>query len=120
MRSGVEVADAATGDALLSSVEVAETVWEKTVGLLGRNCLEPEGGMLLRGCSSIHMWFMRFPLDLVYLDHRCEVLRVVEGLKPWRVSFCFGASAVLELAAGSAKTKEIVPGRRLCFRERQA
>lgn len=68
------------------TVEVADGWWRRAVGLLGRREL-PEGhGLLLRPCRSIHTWFMRFPIDVVYLDESGQVLKVAPDVRAWRFS----------------------------------
>ena len=95
---------------------LAETPLTRLRGLLGRAGLERGEGLLLRPASSIHMWFMRFPIDAVFLDGEQRVLRVVEHLAPWRVAGCRGAKAVLELPAGEAARVGVAPGDRLSLR----
>jgi uncharacterized protein len=62
------------------------------------------------------MWFMRFPIDAVFLDREHRVLRVVEHLAPWRVAGCRRAKAVIELPAGEAARVGLVPGERVFLR----
>jgi uncharacterized membrane protein (UPF0127 family) len=82
-------------------------------GLLGRREL-PEGeGILLRHAGSIHTFFMRFPIDAVFLDREHRVLRVASGVRPWRAAGAKGAKAVLELAAGEAERRGVQVGERL-------
>jgi uncharacterized protein len=59
------------------------------------------------------MWFMRFPIDAVFLDREHRVLKIVRGLRPWRVSGCRGAKAVVELAAGECERVGLREGERL-------
>jgi hypothetical protein len=92
-----------TGAVLAEECGLALTTCQRFRGLMLRREL-PEGqGMLFPHCSSIHMFFMRFPVDLVYLDREGEVVKIVEGLKPWRLSFCSGARSALELPAGTVQ-----------------
>jgi uncharacterized membrane protein (UPF0127 family) len=95
---------------------LAETPLTRLRGLLGRAGLEQGEGLLLRPASSIHMWFMRFPIDAVFLDRENRVLRVVEHLAPWRVAGCRGAKAVVELPAGEAARVRLAVGDRLSLR----
>ena len=92
--------DARTGRCLLSRVEVARGLVERTVGLMGHKELKPDTGMYFPGCSSIHMFFMSFPIDVAYLDTANRIKKIVPNLKPWRLSGCWGASSVLEAPAG--------------------
>src|SRR5919201_2714402 len=82
---------------------VADSALARTRGLLGRAGLDPGEGLLLRPASSIHMFFMRFAIDAVFLDRDLVVRKVVANLKPWRVAFARGSKSVLELAAGEAE-----------------
>ena len=82
-------------------------------GLLGRRGLERGEGMLLRPASSIQTFFMRFPIDAVFLDREGRVLKVREHLPPWRLAACRGAHATLELAAGVAGQRAINEGDRI-------
>jgi uncharacterized membrane protein (UPF0127 family) len=80
-------------------------------GLLGRSSLDPGEGMLFRPAGSIHMFFMRFPIDAVFCDRELRVLDVRRGLQPWQTAARKGAKVVIELAAGAAAGIE--PGDRL-------
>src|SRR5437016_5725159 len=70
-------------------------------GLLGRATIEADEGLWIQPTNSIHMFFMRFPIDVVYAAADGRVLKLVEGIRPWRVSFCSGAKIALELAPGA-------------------
>jgi uncharacterized membrane protein (UPF0127 family) len=91
----------------------AETFWTRFRGLMGRASLPPDEGMIFRGAGSIHMFFMRFAIDAVFCDRELRVVKVVRGLKPWRVAAARGASVVIELAAGAADGVE--PGDELAL-----
>jgi hypothetical protein len=90
-----------TGAVLAEDCELALTTWQRFRGLMLRGQLPAGAGMLFPHCSSIHMFFMRFPVDLVYLDREGQVVKIVRGLKPWRISLCPGARSTLELPAGT-------------------
>jgi uncharacterized membrane protein (UPF0127 family) len=95
---------------------LAETPLTRLRGLLGRAGLGRGEGIFLRPASSIHMWFMRFAIDAVFLDEEGRVLRVVADLRPWRVAGCRGAKAVVELAAGECARVGLHEGERLVLR----
>ena len=80
-------------------------------GLLGRAGLGPGEGMLFRPAGSIHMFFMRFPIDAIFCTAELEVIDVERDLAPWRVAGRKGAKVVVELAAGAAEA--IAAGDRL-------
>jgi uncharacterized membrane protein (UPF0127 family) len=82
-------------------------------GLLGRAELRAGDGILIRPAASIHTWFMRFAIDVVFVDRDGVVLRVVERLAAWRVASERGSRAVLELAAGECSRLDVRVGERL-------
>jgi uncharacterized membrane protein (UPF0127 family) len=81
--------------------------------LLGRKELSADEGLLLTPGASIHTWFMRFPIDVVYLDSALTILGVREAVKPWRFTGWRGARSVLELPAGTCERRGVHPGDRL-------
>ena len=97
-----EITRARDGAGVCPQCVVADTAWLRLKGLLGRKGLEPDEGLLIRPAGSIHMFWMRFAIDAVFLDRDGEVLKVAADLRPWRVAGCRGSKQVLELPAGSA------------------
>ena len=91
----------------------ARTAFARMRGLLGRSELPQGEGILLRPAGSVHTAFMRFPIDVVFLDGELEVLRIARALPPWRIAAARGARAVLELAAGEADRRGLEVGARL-------
>ena len=89
---------------------VAARPLQRMRGLLGRRSLPAGEGILLRPAGSVHMFFMRFAIDAVFLDREDRVLKVAAGLAPWRMAACRGARAVLELPAGEAQRRGLRPG----------
>jgi uncharacterized membrane protein (UPF0127 family) len=92
---------------------VAATAPVRMRGLLGRTGLDDGEGLLIRPANSVHMFFMRFAIDVVFLDRELVVRKVVEALGPWRLAGCRGARAALELPAGTAGRRGITVGERL-------
>ena len=82
-------------------------------GLLGRRGLESGEGLLLRPTGSVHTFFMRFPIDVVFLSRDGEVLKVARALPAWRADGARRAKGALELAADEAERREIRVGTRL-------
>jgi len=101
----------ADGTVVAANIEVAGSVWSRFVGLMGRRAL-PEGhGLCVRPCSSIHMFFMRFPIDAVFVDGDGGIVRMYEPIRPWRVTrIVRHAKAVLELPAGTAQAHHLSVG----------
>ena len=91
------------GATIAAQAEVANSFWSRGKGLIGRRSLPAGYGLVIRPCSSIHMFFMSIPLDVLYVDKRGQVVRVLSGIKPWRVGPIVPRSAwVVELPAGTA------------------
>ena len=109
------------GTMLCERLEIAETRAAQNKGLLGRDGLEPRCGMLFDNQSLLpvmwmHMFFMRFAIDIVFVDKSDRVIRINHRLKPWRVSsMVFGARRALELEAGAAALASTAPGDVLRF-----
>lgn len=92
------------GGEIVSRVELADTPQSRAKGLLGRESMGAEEGLWIAPCPMIHTFFMKFPIDVLFLSKDLKVERVIEGLKPWRVSpWVFRAHSVLELAGGRLK-----------------
>ncbi len=100
-------------------VERADSIWARMRGLLGRRLLHEGRGFLIPACRSVHTMFMRFPIDVIYIDKAMMVRRVRENMKPFRLSFCAGASAVLELSSGGARRLGIESGTRISGMQRE-
>ena len=82
--------------------QVAESLWERLRGLIGRDCPRAGEGLLIERCNAIHTCFMRYPIDATFLDRNDAVVKVVKNIRPWRW-FVWGgwrAVKVLETAAG--------------------
>lgn len=102
----------ARGDVI--RVEVADSFLRRFCGLMLRRALPADGGLLLAPCASIHMCFMRFAIDAVYLDDDCRILKIAPHLLPWLgLSCCRGAWGCLELPAGAAARLGLAVGERL-------
>lgn len=90
------------GRTVAGEVAVADNPWRRFMGLMGRRDLPEGSGLYLRPCSSIHMFFMRFPIDVAFVDNDGRVVRLYHGLRPWRMSRVVRqAKAAIELPTGS-------------------
>ena len=91
-----------TGRVLVERLQVPRSSMGRAVGLMLRRELPGGEGMWITPCNGIHMFLMRFAIDAVFLDRRLRVVRVCEGLRPWRVvPWVWRAHSVLELPAGT-------------------
>lgn len=105
--TGVVIENSSRGSVVATQGELARTLWTRFRGLMLRSAIEPGQALVIDPCGSIHMFFMRFPIDVLYLDRADRVVRVQEGVKPWRVGplYTRGAHYVVELPVGTiAKT----------------
>jgi uncharacterized protein len=100
----------AEGAVLCERCEIPETAFGRMRGLLGRDGLEQGTGMLIDRAGSVHMFFMRFPIDVVFLDRNRRVVRTVRGLRPWRVAGARKAVAALELPVGAVDAAGLEEG----------
>jgi uncharacterized membrane protein (UPF0127 family) len=98
MKTAVLLKDGAT---VVETVELAVSFWDRLTGLLGRRSLAAGRALLIHPCSSIHTFFMRFPLDVVFLGSGMEVVKIARNIRPNRVVLGGpGAVSVLEMEAG--------------------
>ncbi len=81
---------------------VARGFRQRLLGLAGLAAMPPDCALLIDECDSVHTAWMRFAIDVVFLDSGGEPLRVVSGLPPWRVARWRGARAVVETRADAA------------------
>jgi len=102
------------GKTVASAVAMAETPWQRFVGLMGKRELAANAGLCLRPCSSIHMFFMRIAVDAVFVDKDGVVVRLYPSLRPWRVTRVVRkAKACIELPAGTLASAGVHLGDRL-------
>ncbi len=90
--------------------EVAERMIPRMRGLLGRDGLALGEGMLLNPAPSVMTFFMRFPIDVVFIDKSQTIVKIVHSLGPWKTAGARGSSAALELPAGTAAALDLEPG----------
>lgn len=84
--------------------------------------LPPDAGLLIDPCSSIHMFFMRFAIDVLYVDRDDRIVRAQRAIKPWRVGpvFTRGAKYVIELPVGTIERTASDVGDQLTIVERDS
>jgi len=96
---------------------IADGPFARMRGLLGRKELSNEEGIRLKPSGSVHTFFMRFPIDVVFLDRELRVVAIAADVPPWRARGARGAKAVVELAAGEASRRALTEGETLVFSE---
>ena len=107
---GVVVLTRADGSVVCERCVVADRMLPRMKGLLGKRGLSAGEGLLIQPAPSIHTFFMRFPIDVVFLAKNGEVMKVAPNVGPWRMRSCRRAFAVLELPAGEAEQRGITVG----------
>lgn len=106
--------NATRGTVIAERVVVADTSDLRKKGLLGRDGLDPGEGLWLVPCEWVHMFGMRFPIDIVVLNRKDEVVGVQEGLRPgWIGKFFWGADSTLELPVGTVRASGTAKGDRI-------
>lgn len=101
---------------LADRAEKADTFLKRFKGLMGVRELPLGEGLHIAPCNSIHTFFMKIPIDVLYLDASQQVVDINHAIAPWRVSrIYFDAKSVLELPAGTAAAAQTQPGDRLEF-----
>jgi uncharacterized membrane protein (UPF0127 family) len=94
-------------------VILARRFLARLVGLLGQRALPPDQALLITPCNNVHTFFMRFAIDVVFIDPAGVVLAIVPHLAPWRIAAARRAHACLELAAGGAGRFGLAVGQHL-------
>ena len=103
-KSVIQVENVTRGRTLVSAGAVADNPWTRLRGLIGRSGLAPGEGLLIVPCNSIHMFFMRFAIDVLYVDRAHQVVGLHHALAPWRVGRMYRqAHFVVELPAGTLR-----------------
>jgi hypothetical protein len=102
---------------LADSADLADTSEKRRTGLLKHDHLDRGQGLWIVPCESVHSFFMKFAIDLVYLDRNKKVRKVRRRMVPWRLSACLTAHSILELPAGVAEATGTQAGDQLAIDE---
>lgn len=93
-----------------SQIKIADTPLSRIVGLMFKKQMVGFDGLLINPCNSIHTFFCRYNLDILFLDKNMKIIKIIRNLKPWRITWIyFKACQVLELNGGSL-SEEIKEG----------
>jgi len=92
-----------SNEVIFGRVSRTELARERARGLLGAPPPDRGEGLLIVPCNSIHTLFMKFPIDAIFLDRQSRVVKIVNGIRPFRFAFSFRAASVLEVQAGEAE-----------------
>jgi hypothetical protein len=110
----MEIRNISKDTLLAEKCAIADNFTTRLLGLMGKKNLPSGHGLLITPCNSIHMFFMSFPLDIVFIDKSNTVIYTRESIKPWRVSkIVKRACSVIELPSGSIRQSGTEVGDRL-------
>jgi uncharacterized protein len=99
---------------LLAEVELAKTFWQRSRGLMFRNQLAKNQTLWILNCNSIHTGFMCFPIDVVFVNKKMQVKRIIKNIRPWRLVLpVWGATSVFEFASPATNLDQIEIGDQL-------
>lgn len=114
----VEIQNTTRNQVLSRTATLANTLAARTKGLLGRDGLNEGEALIIDPCNSIHTFFMRFPIDVAFVDSSGVIVRQIENMKPWRMSgIYFRARRVVEFPAGLLEATATREGDMLRFVE---
>jgi len=107
----MKVIDRTSGKELALNLSVADTLYARMKGLLGKRSLPSGEGLWIKPCNSVHTIGMKFPIDVVFLDKENRVVGLAKTLRPNRISrFYSSASSVIELPAGTIDAADMAKG----------
>jgi uncharacterized membrane protein (UPF0127 family) len=93
------------GEMICEKAKVADTMFTRILGLMFSKDLAAQHGLLICPCNSIHTFFMNYSLDIIFLDKKFQVVKVIYNMHPWRISWMyFRAHQVLEMKAGHLRS----------------
>jgi uncharacterized membrane protein (UPF0127 family) len=110
-----QVRNITRGTILGDAIDLADTSEKRTTGLLKHTGLRGGEGLWIVPCEGVHTFFMKFAIDLVYVDRKHVVRKVVSNVGPWRLSMCLPAHSIIELPAGSVVPTATCRGDQLAF-----
>lgn len=112
----VQVVNTTKGVAIAQEAECAFSLGQRLKGLLGRSSLTAKQGMVLKPCSSIHTFFMRFSIDVLFLDKNMQVIKAIQNMPPNRLGpMVWGSKLAIELPAGQIGQTKTQVGDRVEF-----
>ena len=101
------------GRVLIQNCWHAKGLWERTIGLMGKKQLKNDEALLINSCKQVHTHFMRFPIDVVFLNKENEIIKIQE-MKPWKISpLVLQARKTLELTHGFCNQHKLTEGVKL-------
>jgi len=107
----MKIINQSRGTVLAERAEEAATIIRRMKGLLGRKTFSPQEALLIKPCNSVHTFFMRFAIDVLFLDRNNRVIMAIPALQPFRITAVyFKARSAVELPAGTIHSSKTSPG----------
>jgi uncharacterized protein len=107
-----------TGAILANTLLTAFDSASRRTGLLKHESMPDQCALIIAPCNSIHMFFMKFPIDVAFVSRDGRIVKIAPSIRPWRVSISPRAFAAIELAAGALTRHPTAVGDRLVVRMR--
>jgi uncharacterized protein len=98
---------------LATHSDIADTSAKRRTGLLKHAQLVPGEGLWIVPCEAVHTFWMKFPIDVLFLDKKRKVLKIRPKMSQWKMAFCLRAHSVLELPSGTCESTGTRPGDQL-------
>jgi uncharacterized membrane protein (UPF0127 family) len=105
-----EIVNGRTGEVLAYRGRMADNFKTRTVGLLGDVRLHEDEALIIKPCWSIHTFFMRFPIDVLFLDKHGKVRKLIHSMPAWRMAASWGAHDTIEMAPGVLQDIDVQVG----------
>ncbi|WP_096439389.1 DUF192 domain-containing protein [Alteribacter populi] len=105
-----------TGQTIVLEVKIADTKLSRTLGLMGKSEFHRKV-LVIKNCSQVHTFFMRFPIDILFVSEKGVVIHKVIGLKPWRVTKKVNHSSYVIEATSGSFTSQINVGDKVSFQK---
>jgi len=115
-----ELGRALSGQVVVPDLEMAVDSATRKKGLLGRDGLSTGEGLVIAPTNAVHTFFMRFPIDILFVARDGEIVKICEAVRAWRMAAAFRAYAVIELAAGGAARAGLRVGDRVTVQRRES
>ncbi len=99
-----------SSEGIIQKAKIADNFFSRLFGLMFRKNMAENEALIFYHAASIHTFFMRFSIDLVFLDKENKIIKISKALKPWRVSFCLKSSITIELPPHKASQNSLKEG----------
>ncbi len=95
------------GTLISSKTRIASGFWPRLKGLMFDKAMDEKEALIFHNAQAIHTSFMRFAIDIVFLDKSNRIIKIYEAVKPWKMVFCPHSALTIELPAYRAKRRSL-------------